>query len=100
MSVCYRDQKEIEEMKQKEKIRRAYCDFADKNGVVINPQGYDYYIEGFLISNRCPCDRTRLSCPCSKALSDIETTGHCLCHLFWKNYGVFKEKGLNHEEGK
>lgn len=76
--------------KQKYELRARILDFAQKHGFVINATGYDYYVEGFLQFNHCPCDSERKACPCTEAVQEIEDKGHCLCHLFWRDYKTFK----------
>lgn len=73
---------------------REVIDFARDNGLVINPSGYDYYIEGFLMFGHCPCDKSRLSCPCQESLPEIKFTGKCKCHLFWRDLDTFKNEKL------
>ena len=73
------------------KKRRELLDFAHEHNLVMNPKGYDYYIESYLMFNCCPCDKSRLECPCPEALEEVASKGHCLCRLFWKSYKVFKE---------
>jgi len=77
------------------KKRRELLDFAQEHGFTINPAvGYDYYVDGYFMFNHCPCDPTRKECPCSQAREEVETNGHCLCHLFWKDPRAFKENKL------
>lgn len=77
-------------------MRRAICDFARDNGFVIHPKGYDYYIKNMF--NGCPCDKTRLSCPCPEAVIEVPRDGHCLCRLFWRDLDTFKESHLPEEK--
>ncbi len=71
--------------------------FAQENSLVITPVGYTYFVESFVQFNACPCDRTRKSCPCNKALEEIKIKGRCLCHLFWRDYQTYLEF-INHKE--
>lgn len=76
-------------------MRRAICDFARDHGFVIHPgKGYDYYIESFNMFNACPCDKTRKSCPCEEAVTEVPEKGSCLCRLFWQDMDTFEEKML------
>lgn len=74
-------------------MRRELCDFAQTHNLVIHPgKGYDYSIESYFMFNRCPCDPARKNCPCPESISEVETTGHCLCRLFWKSNEEFKQQ--------
>ena len=72
---------------------REIIHFACDNSLIINPNGYGYYIEGYFIFGHCPCDKKRLDCPCQESLEEIKTAGKCKCQLFWRDYETFvKEK--------
>ena len=64
---------------------------AEKHNMVINPVGYDYYVDGFITFNHCPCDSTRPKCPCEESVEEVKEKGHCKCHLFWRDLNTFKE---------
>ncbi len=73
-----------------QKKRIEICDFARDHNFVINPgRGYDYYIESFFMFDCCPCDKTRLKCPCDEAIEEVPRVGHCLCRLFWRSLDDF-----------
>ena len=78
-------------------MRRELCGFAQEHKLIINPNGYEYYIESFLMFNCCPCDKRRLHCPCPESIADIEKRGHCLCKLFWRDYNTYREQMLDKE---
>lgn len=65
--------------------------FAIENKFTITPVGYGYYVDSFNQFNACPCDDTRKSCPCEQAVEEINSKGHCLCHLFWRNLETYLE---------
>lgn len=65
--------------------------FAIDHGFVITPAGYKYYVDSFNMFAACPCDRSRKACPCDQAVGEIQDKGHCLCHLFWRDYVTFLE---------
>lgn len=72
-----------------ETVRR----FAEEHGLIVNPRtGPEYYVRHVVQHGRCPCDKTRLECPCPQALDDVESTGHCLCRLFWKDVETYEEQ--------
>lgn len=75
-------------------IRREFCDFAQEHGFIINPKGWDYYIENINMFSYCPCDKTRKHCPCPEAVTEVPEKGHCLCRLFWRDFDTFKEMSL------
>jgi len=79
---------------RKVKKLKEILDFAQEHGVTINPAGYGYFADSYLMFDRCPCDPMRLECPCIDAPGEIEKDGHCLCHLFWKDPQTFKESKL------
>ena len=63
--------------------------FAASHKFVVNPAGYKYYTDGFLKFGCCPCDKTRLSCPCEQAVDEITSLGKCKCQLFWRDYETY-----------
>jgi hypothetical protein len=69
--------------------QRAVIAFAVQQKCVIHPRGMDYYIEGFNEFGHCVCDKSRLCCPCDQAAQEIQDKGHCLCQLFWRDYGTY-----------
>lgn len=72
--------------------RREILDFARDHGLVIHPGGgYEYYIDIFYKSGHCPCDKTRLSCPCPESIEEVASDGWCKCHLFWRDLDTYKE---------
>jgi len=76
-------------------MRRRIVDFAKDHDLVIHPaRGYEYYIETFVLFNRCACDKNRNSCPCEEANSECQTQGWCKCHLFWKDLETYKRSHL------
>lgn len=82
-------------------IERAFIEFAIKNSLAINPAGYRKYADNYAKFGCCPCDSNRHSCPCPEALGEVAAQGHCLCHLFWKNYETFlAEKWPKEKEEK
>jgi hypothetical protein len=85
--------------KPKNKKRREILDFARDNKLVIHPgRGYDYYIDSYFMFNRCPCDATRLDCPCNEAVAECKETGWCKCRLYWRDYDTFKDQFIAKEE--
>lgn len=67
--------------------------FAREHGFVIHAMGYEYYLDGVRRFGHCPCDKNRPVCPCIEAFAEVNEKGHCLCQLFWKDYGAYlKEK--------
>ncbi|KTB48883.1 hypothetical protein DEALK_17300 [Dehalogenimonas alkenigignens] len=67
--------------------------FAHEHGFIIHAMGYEYYLNGVKRFGHCPCDKMRPACPCPQSIEEVESKGHCLCGLFWKDYGVYlKEK--------
>jgi len=75
--------------------QKAVIAFAVQHNCVIHPRGMDYYVEGFNEFRHCVCDKSRLDCPCGQAAQEIAEKGHCLCQLFWRDYGTYiKAKGL------
>jgi len=83
-----------------QKKRRELCDFAQAHNLVIHPgKGYDYYIESFFMFNCCPCDKTRLACPCEQVIEEVAREGRCKCRLFWRSYNDFKETMIKEIEG-
>ena len=83
----------IEEMVKNNwnKKRREILDFARDHNMVINPgRGYDYYVDSFYKFKACPCDATRLECPCPDAVEEVKKDGWCKCRLFWRNHDTFK----------
>ena len=79
-------------------MRVRVLDFAQEHNLVIHPgNGYDYYIEGYLMFNHCPCDPSRPNCPCPESLEEIKTKGHCKCILFWKDNETFRQKYFKEE---
>lgn len=79
--------------------RREVLDFARDHNLVIHPgKGYDYYIQGYFMFAHCPCDSSRLDCPCPESLGEIEREGWCKCRLFWRDLDTFKEKFISKEE--
>jgi len=74
------------------KKRREVLDFARDNNLVIHPGvGYDYYIDGFYMFGHCPCDKSRLTCPCPEAIEECKSIGHCKCRLLWRDLDTYKE---------
>jgi len=70
---------------------KAVLDFAIQHKCLINPTGYNYYLEGFNEFGHCVCDRTktRVHCPCDEAPLEIAEKGKCLCGLFWRDYETY-----------
>lgn len=66
-------------------------EFAQKNGFVLDPDGYAYRLRGYLIFNRCPCAPDRKTCPCDQAANEVKTAGHCKCQLYWRSYQDYIE---------
>jgi hypothetical protein len=74
---------------------RALLDFAIEQKCVINPTGYQVYLNGFNEFKSCQCDKTRLTCPCLQAAQEVAKKGHCVCHMFWRSYEDYiKAKNL------
>jgi hypothetical protein len=71
--------------------------FADKNRLVINPMGYEYYANAFNEFKHCPCDKNRPSCPCDLALEETKKEGHCKCHLYWRDYNIYLKLKLGED---
>ena len=77
------------------KKRRDICEFARDHNLVIHPgKGYDYYIDSYYMFNCCPCDPSRLDCPCPEAVEEVAGQGYCKCRLFWRSLDDFKENML------
>lgn len=68
--------------------------FAMSHGFVINPIGHKYYTDGFRKFGCCPCDETRLLCPCEQAVDEITNLGKCKCQLFWRDYKAYLDTYL------
>jgi len=82
------------------KILREYEDYANKNGLKLNPNSevVERIIKGLLENEKkygkryCPCRRVtgivendkKNICPCAYHLEEIKKNGHCLCGLFQK----------------
>lgn len=79
-------------------IEHSFIEFAIKNGLVINPAGYRKYADNYAKFGSCPCDASRKACPCVQALDEVAAQGHCLCHLFWKNYQTYLEQKWKEEK--
>jgi len=79
---------------------KEYEDYAKKNGFKLNPnrEVAEGIIKGLLENEKkyraryCPCrritgnleeDKPKI-CPCAWHQEEIESNGHCLCGLFWK----------------
>lgn len=78
--------------KQGNRQRRKILDFARDNGLVIHPgRGFDYYVEGFFRFGHCPCDDSRLACPCPEAIVECKNAGRCKCQLFWRDLETYKK---------
>ncbi len=72
--------------------RRAVLDFARDHGLVIHPGGgFEYYLNNFSQCGHCPCDKSRLSCPCPESVEECKVNGCCKCHLFWRDLDTYKE---------
>ena len=83
----------------KDRKRRELLDFARDNNLVIHPgRGYDYYIDSYFMFNACPCDTSRLSCPCPESVKECKEMGHCKCKLFWRDHDTFKDLHITKEE--
>ena len=76
------------------KKRREVLDWAKEHNLIINPDGYEYYIESWFMFKYCPCDKTRKSCPCPESIDEVKEDGYCKCRLYWRDYEIFKEKNL------
>ena len=76
------------------KKRREVLDWAKRHNFIINPDGYEYYVESWFMFKYCPCDKTRKSCPCIESVEEVKRVGYCKCHLFWLDYEIFKDKNL------
>ena len=73
------------------KKRREVLDFARDNKLVIHPgRGFDYYINNFYEAGHCPCDASRLDCPCFEAIEECYKDGWCKCRLFWRDLDTYK----------
>lgn len=81
---------------EKTKRRRQICDFARDHNLVINPGcGFDYYINAYYESGgRCPCDATRVECPCPESIDEVKKNGACKCRLFWRDLDTYKASHL------
>ena len=74
-------------------------DFARDNNLVIHPgKGYDYYIDSYFMFDHCPCDATRLNCPCPESVGECKEIGWCKCKLYWRDHDTFKDKFITKEE--
>ena len=69
--------------------QKEVIDFAIAHACVIHPLGMEYYVEGFNEFKHCVCDLERKSCPCAEAPQEVKDNGHCLCHLFWRDYQTY-----------
>lgn len=83
---CPTCKQELRSEKLSESLIREVLEFASLNSFVINPEGYQYTLNGYAEFQHCPCDKKRPKCPCDKAAQEVETQGHCKCELFWKSY--------------
>ena len=84
--------------KIRNKKRRQILDFARDNKLVIHPGcGFESYVDSFYESNACPCDKTRLDCPCDKALGEVEKQGWCRCRLYWRDLDTYKKSHVPEE---
>jgi ferredoxin-thioredoxin reductase catalytic subunit len=71
-------------------LRKTFLEFAIEHKLVINPSlGYTKHSDSINRLGCCPCDNTRKACPCEQALGEVESMGHCLCQLFWKDYQTY-----------
>ena len=78
------------------KKRREILDFARDNGLVIHPGGgFEYYINLFYKSGRCPCDKNRPDCPCPESVEEVKKDGYCKCRLFWRDLDTYKESHVS-----
>lgn len=85
--------------KAKNNKRREVLDFARDNKLIINPgNGYGYYIDSYFMFNCCPCDPSRLNCPCPESVGECRDIGWCKCRLFWRDYDTFKDKFIGKDE--
>jgi ferredoxin-thioredoxin reductase catalytic subunit len=73
----------------------AIVEHAKKHGFIINPgTGYGYAMDAIQKFHSCPCDRSRLSCPCEQSVDEVAKQGWCKCHLFWRDYQIFQDTNL------
>ena len=81
----------MQTQRSKNKKRREILDFARDNLLVIHPgRGYDYYAEGFFKFGHCPCDKSRIVCPCLESIEEVKQNGCCKCQLYWRDLDTFK----------
>lgn len=89
--------------KNTNEVRKRMIDWAKEHNWVINPsKGMEIYVENYLRFGFCPCDSSRLTCPCEESIVDMEKWGHCRCRLYWKDLDTFKDTlraGEKEDEG-
>lgn len=100
LNKMLRDVSEKEQPEEIEKIIQGYQEYAEKNGLKLNPdrEAVERLIKGLLANEEkygaryCPCrritgnkeeDRPKI-CPCKWQREEIERDGHCFCGLFVK----------------
>jgi len=74
-----------------EEAIRGYQEYADQNGLKLNPDRkvVERLVSGLLANEKkhgaryCPCQRKAV-CPCQSSREEIEKDGHCYCGLFVK----------------
>jgi len=100
LNKMLRDVSKKEQPEEIEKIIQGYQEYAEKNGLKLNPdrEAVERLIKGLLTNEEkygaryCPCrritgnkeeDRPKI-CPCKWHREEIERDGHCFCGLFVK----------------
>lgn len=92
--------KDSEEKEGPGKAEKFYQDYAEKNGLKLNPdrEARERIVKGLTENEKkygagyCPCRRITGNrqedqikiCPCQWHRQEIEKDGHCLCRLFFK----------------
>jgi ferredoxin-thioredoxin reductase catalytic subunit len=57
--------------------------YASQHGLAIDPsKELNAFCVRVVRMKHCVCVDTRLYCPCSESLGEVESTGYCMCHLF------------------
>lgn len=65
--------------------------YAKDHGWVINPsKGMEQYVQNWFEFGHCPCDDTRLMCPCEQAEEEVAKDGYCRCRLYWQDLETFR----------
>src|SRR4030042_119147 len=79
-------------MDKRQQKRFEIIDYALEHNFVIDPsKGMETFIDNIITFGRCPCDSSRLDCPCPQAPEEVARNGRCRCTLFWADYRAFRK---------